>query len=68
MEEITSFEFSNDTRSLNPNIYEYKVDKKKVTKIDFPDSNGFVAIHKNNSETEYIKATYMKLCTNNKHD
>jgi len=68
MNEITSFEFSIGAKSLSPDIYEYKVGKKKVTKIDFPDSNGFVAIHKNNSETEYIKAMYMKFCTSNKQD
>ncbi|MBP5835069.1 hypothetical protein [Lactiplantibacillus plantarum] len=27
------------------------------------DSNGFVAVHKNNTETAYIKAPYMKFCT-----
>ncbi|WP_057717265.1 hypothetical protein, partial [Lactiplantibacillus argentoratensis] len=44
-------------------IYEYKVGKESVTKIDLPDSNGFVAVHKDNNKTEYIKAPYMKFCT-----
>ena len=41
----------------------YKVGKEGTIKIDFPDSNGFVAVHKNNTETAYIKAPYMKFCT-----
>lgn len=63
MEEIISFEFSNGSKLLDSNVYEYKVGKEGTIKIDFPDSNGFVAVHKNNTETAYIKAPYMKFCT-----
>ena len=63
MEEIISFEFSNGSKLLDSNVYEYKVGKEWTIKIDFPDSNGFVAVHKNNTETAYIKAPYMKFCT-----
>ncbi|MCB7138783.1 hypothetical protein LG347_05440 [Lactiplantibacillus plantarum] len=55
--------FSNGSKILDSNIYEYKVGKESVTKIDLPDSNGFVAVHKDNNKTEYIKAPYMKFCT-----
>ncbi|ALG26412.1 MULTISPECIES: hypothetical protein [Lactiplantibacillus] len=63
MDEIISFEFSNGSKLLDSNVYEYKVGKEGIVKIDFPDSNGFVAVHKNNNETAYIKAPYMKFCT-----
>jgi len=63
MEEIISFEFSNGSKLLDSNVYEYKVGKEGTIKIDFPDSNGFAAVHKNNNETAYIKAPYMKFCT-----
>ncbi|WP_349604104.1 hypothetical protein [Lactiplantibacillus plantarum] len=63
MDEIISFEFSNGSKILDSNIYKYKVGKESVTKIDLPDSNGFVAVHKDNNKTEYIKAPYMKFCT-----
>ena len=63
MEEIISFEFSNGSKLLDSNVYEYKVGKEGTIKIDFPDSNGVVAVHKNNTETAYIKAPYMKFCT-----
>ena len=53
MDEIISFEFSNGSKILDSNIYEYKVGKESVTKIDLPDSNGFVAVHKDNNKTEY---------------
>ena len=43
MDEIISFEFSNGSKILDSNIYEYKVGKESVAKIDLPDSNGFVA-------------------------
>ncbi|WP_426946821.1 hypothetical protein [Lactiplantibacillus plantarum] len=63
MDEIISFEFSNGSKILDSSIYEYKVGKENVAKIDLPDSNGFVAVHKDNNKTEYIKAPYMKFCT-----
>ncbi|WP_257900487.1 hypothetical protein [Lactiplantibacillus plantarum] len=50
MDEIISFEFSNGSKILDSNIYEYKVGKESVTKIDLPDSNGFVAVHKDNNK------------------
>ncbi|MEJ6356213.1 hypothetical protein WJM93_02440 [Lactiplantibacillus plantarum] len=56
MDEIISFEFFNGSKLLDSNVYEYKVGKEGIIKIDFPDSNGFVAVHKNNNETAYIKA------------
>ncbi|ALO03218.1 hypothetical protein N7X57_01725 [Lactiplantibacillus paraplantarum] len=49
MDEIISFKFSNGSKLLDSNVYEYKVDKEGVIKMDFPDSNGFVAVHKNNN-------------------
>ncbi|WP_125544687.1 hypothetical protein [Levilactobacillus lindianensis] len=63
MDEITSFEYSTGPKALESNIYEYKVDGKKVLKIDYPDNNGFIAVHKQNGETEYFKAPYMKFST-----
>ncbi|WP_436654044.1 hypothetical protein [Lactiplantibacillus plantarum] len=39
MEEIISFEFSNGSKLLDSNVYEYKVGKEGTIKIDFPDSN-----------------------------
>ncbi|MDK9679004.1 hypothetical protein [Lactiplantibacillus argentoratensis] len=39
MDEIISFEFSNGSKLLDSNVYEYKVGKAGIAKIDFPDSN-----------------------------
>ncbi|WP_261809578.1 hypothetical protein [Levilactobacillus humaensis] len=63
MDEITSFEYSAGATTLDSNIYEVKVDGKKILKIDYPDNNGFIAVHKQNGEAEYIKASYMKFST-----
>ena len=63
MDEITSFEYSAGAGAMNSNIYEFKVDGKKILKIDYPDNNGFIAVHKQNGEAEYIKASYMKFST-----
>lgn len=63
LDKIFCFEYSTGAKALDDGVYEYKVDGKKIIKIDFPDNNGFVAIHKKNNETEYIKSDYMKFCT-----
>jgi len=63
MDEIVYFEYSTGAQAIDPNIYQYKVDGKKILKIDYPDSNGFIAIHKKNDETEYVKASFMKFKT-----
>ncbi|WP_048000613.1 hypothetical protein [Lactiplantibacillus herbarum] len=63
MEEIVSFEYSTSAKALDAAICEYKVDGKKILKIDFPDDKGFVAIHEKDGKTEYVKAAYMKFET-----
>jgi len=40
MDEIIAFEYSTGTKALDAGIYEYKVDGKKILKIDFPDDQG----------------------------
>lgn len=62
MEEIIFFEFFNGLKFLDSNVYEYKVGKEGIIKIDFLDSNGFVVVYKNNIEIVYIKVFYMKFC------
>lgn len=63
MNEIISVEYSTGAKAIDSNIYMYKVDGKKILKIDYPDSNGFIAVHKKDNEIEYIKAPYMKFST-----
>jgi len=65
MGEIIAFEYSTGTKALDAGLYEYKVDGKKILKIDFPDDQGFVAIHEKDGKTEYVKADYMKFETKN---
>lgn len=60
MNKIFYFEYSKGAKALDSNIHIFEVDGKNILKIDFPDTSGFVAIHKSNNEVEYIKATYMK--------
>lgn len=68
MNEIVFFEYSIGAKALDSNLYTYEVDGKEILKIDYPDNNGFVAVHKKNNKIEYIKATYMKFSTKIRKD
>lgn len=63
MNKIVSLEYSNGAKGLDAGIYTYEVDGKNILKIDFPDSNGFMAVHEKDDKTVYIKADYMKFTT-----
>jgi len=63
MNKIVLLEYSSGAKGLDAGIYTYEVDGKNVLKIDFPDSNGFMAVHEKNNKTVYIKADYMKFTT-----
>ena len=58
MKEIKKFEYAYGGKVLDDNTYNYEVDGTDIIKIDYPDNDGFVAIHGKNGKLEYIKAPY----------